>query len=313
MADMSLHVEVSTLAGALFVFEADAGSSAQDVKCRLAEQWEVPPVCQRLLLGPRALSDEEKLQLVWKEAEDYGPSNEPILRLGMIVSMEGAYTCLETCSSTHKRADAVDAIAQAATRDNDLAIGALVRALAKDSASEVRRAAVGALTRMAGGSGDEVVLAALYDCFALRPPPRTQRRRRRADGPDLSAPEGSWKERDAAVRRDVAEAVGHVALVGDGGAIASIFPCLIDCDEVQQAACLALHRIASESVGDETSVLGIDQQMKHRDERIRLAAQKALGEAARTRNHRAVAAAFAALVGDLYVVRRQAVLAFAQS
>lgn len=272
-------------------FDADGSTMVRDVKDRLAEQWGVPPMCQSLVAGSRELLDDEELQAVCQGAESDFPAAQPVLKLEMIVSYAPAYTCLESCNHIHKRADAVEAVARAATNDYDRVVGALVVALTKDQASEVRSAAVGALSRVAE-SGDVRVVAAL--CGRLR---------------QRGGAEGRWRERDAGVRREVIEAVGKVAHAGDDSAIASIFQCLVDCDEVQQAALSALQRIAVS--GDDAATSGISEHMKNRDERIRVAAQKALSDAARAGNHKAIAAAFGALIGDIYVIRRQAVWAFA--
>jgi len=147
----AFRVLISRLSGDTLELEAEPADVrlVQDLKRQIAEQWGIPPPCQRLLFNSQDLSDKDVLASALGQA---------MPAFTLVVLMEDAYADLSSGDENAKRA-AAEALEQMAREGDDRAIDALVACL-DDEHEDVRDAVVNALAQVAG-QGSERVLWAL--------------------------------------------------------------------------------------------------------------------------------------------------------
>eukprot|EP00408_Alexandrium_pacificum_P060108 CAMPEP_0171155940 /NCGR_PEP_ID=MMETSP0790-20130122/1173_1 /TAXON_ID=2925 /ORGANISM="Alexandrium catenella, Strain OF101" /LENGTH=414 /DNA_ID=CAMNT_0011620203 /DNA_START=60 /DNA_END=1302 /DNA_ORIENTATION=+ len=187
------RVAVRNLAGNLLgELEVDARTTGHKLKNLIAARWQLPPECQELLLGTSVLDDRGTL------GQDSAFTCSEVLAVTLVMSLEKVYRRCEDASAK-VRQRAVQALANAATKNDERAINA-VSARLEDSSAIVKGAAVKAFPRVAERGNECAVGAATARLSSA----------------------------DADVRRAAVEALAQVAEKGDHGSIEKLMECLQD-------------------------------------------------------------------------------------
>lgn len=171
MAPLMLRTLAGTQIGEL---EFNVRTTGYEIKNQVAARWQIPPECQELCLGTKVLADREPITA--------GTCDGLGFSLTLIVSMDKAYRRLED-KSAKVRQRAVQALAHAVQRGDEVAIGA-VGLLLEDPSAVVRGTVVKVFSRVPRGEAADA--AVLVVCPHL-------------------------ESRDPDVRRAAVEALAHVA------------------------------------------------------------------------------------------------------
>lgn len=247
------------ISGRELIVRADLECTVRNLKVKIAESWDVPPVCQKLICGTRTLKDSELLESC---CQDGGT----LLSMMLIASVDEARKRLDH-TSRHMRQEALKAFAKLAPRGNRGAIAA-VTPLLSDDASEVRICALEALAQVAATGDDRAIAAAIVCLQDVR----------------------------ADVRCAALHALTQLAPVGHRDSMGALINCLADRERCVRVAVLA-HLAQWAPKGNADAVRMASAHLKNERAEVRSAALHALARVAAVADEQALEAV-SALIED---------------
>lgn len=145
--DESILIDLTNLSGESLHIKAGSLRTACDVKQEVATRWNVPIVCQKLLVGSEALDDDSLLSDLCKDSN--------VIPMSLVVSLGNAHDSLIHGNRSDRRV-ALQALAKVMPTDEKSLTS--IHSLAADGAWEVRIAALDAIKQMSA-TGDETALS----------------------------------------------------------------------------------------------------------------------------------------------------------
>eukprot|EP00927_Polykrikos_kofoidii_P038607 TRINITY_DN3301_c0_g1_i1.p1 TRINITY_DN3301_c0_g1~~TRINITY_DN3301_c0_g1_i1.p1 ORF type:complete len:633 (-),score=95.64 TRINITY_DN3301_c0_g1_i1:166-2064(-) len=150
MSSIEIIVTVSSIDGRALDLLTDGANNVQTLKARIAEVWQIPALCQRLVSDETELQDEDFLRNYCHTNED-GLS---VISVMLVIFDEEVHRCLQS-RNFRLRKEAVEALGCLPLDQNEAIL--LIAARIEDRNDIVRKAAVGALA-MVAEKGDERVI-----------------------------------------------------------------------------------------------------------------------------------------------------------
>jgi hypothetical protein len=260
-----IHVVMRDIGGRELALEASAETSIQALKVKVAEAWQVHPMCQRLIKGAEALKDSDTLESLC--SNDLAP-----LSIMVVVSVGEALKRLDH-ANRHIRQEAIKAFGQIAPKGHRGAVAA-IGPLLSDSASETRVSALEALARVAADGNEHAIDLALgcitdvradVRCATLRALSQLSPAGHKAA---MIAMVDCISDKEAAVRANALQSLTRSVPKGNADAIQAV--CLLlkhGRAEVRGTALKAIVSLAS--ANDETVISAIGELIEDREPSLR--------------------------------------------
>mmetsp|Transcript_3499 Transcript_3499/g.8817 ORF Transcript_3499/g.8817 Transcript_3499/m.8817 type:complete len:282 (+) Transcript_3499:43-888(+) len=242
-----VHVVVQSIAGESFEIRVDLPCSVGALKQRIFEQWNVPPVFQKLCMGSAAPGD-------YADLSEFCRSGDSALCVLLVISLNEAIGDLKISS---RRLPALQDLARLGLRGGEDAVAAVMSCCSEDRDWQIRLAAVEALAKVAP-RGDERAVTKLLGCL---------------------------EHRERNVRRAALRALSCVAGRGDAHAVGAVRCCLQDPHGmVRRAAVATMAQVTSKD--DRAAIAAVERCREDTDEDVREAAEQALMALAEQSNQR---------------------------
>lgn len=273
-----VSVEVYKLDGECITLKLDRQTSTLLLKHKLAELWNIPPECQKLLYGDELLDNHRCVTSLPK-------SMGSKISVMYITSHEAVFACLDDESlPLARRQNALRAVADMAHRDLDRALSILETNL-QDTDIRVREVALQGLLQVSLAGDEATTVSVLQIARNGLHHPEEVVRATCAELLGSAAAKGDRKvlgilrkhvsDRSAGVRQSVAWALSSVAYVGDLRAMTALL--MLSSDDmwvVKEAAARALGETCLSHDIDGISALIRLAKDDHRN--VRIVAAKAL-------------------------------------
>jgi HEAT repeat protein len=273
---MQVHVSVQRLDGNQLDLQLDCGSTVRDLKQIIAAKWQVPALCQQLLISASFLNDHHRLAEFAPLAVEVDGSIQEhrAFSVAMVTSTVGLDQCLNSpCAK--QRVAAIETIKQLGNKTTPEQLASVYAIIHADPDRPVREAAAAVLPHVVN-EGDECAIAALSRSIIEDPETLVKQGSALAlthiAGKDnqtiVTSVYGLLKNPDAVVRRMGLVVLPRIVTRGDDRAVVLAKARLTDsCETVRFQAILALSHVAN--LGDEHAVSLVCEQLGAKSDFLR--------------------------------------------